>query len=534
MLKRILHTAQTVLTEPIEAEGTKIELKTVKAPFKGLHVYGRSTQETTDGVNVYAGGSITRTWENAEDGSIDVNTGNAQILLQCGDVFQSGGFLLFDCDIDVPIRANLQLRGVGGFTNWGEETKFYIKSGKNKVVIPAYSFLDGQVKVGAQIRKDNTTESHGTPYTLTLSNIMVKAGQEEHEYEPYTGGIPSPNPDYPQEIKSVGSGGSIDVEITGKNLFDSSNLIQNGSAMNFFQIKVPNGIYTLSSNVPRDYNGNACYIFLVSGYRDDTSGITSDKNGVSDGINRTVETDDGYVTILYRYQNQLGNFSDYWYQLEAGDKVTKYHPYSSQTIQISTTNVLPGIPVSSGGNYTDSEGQQWVCDEIDFDRGVYVRNIVSKTFNGSASMALNGGIVNGFLRCRVTFKEIANEFGIDGICDKFVKGVGDMERFNLGYRCLYLWIDISRLNGENSTLDDVKIFMNNNPITVCARREIPVEELLTTEELTAYKALHSNYPTTIITNSEDAYMKVNCLKIFGGGYKLLSLLCSLQRRWCYA
>jgi hypothetical protein len=33
--------------------------------------------------------------------------------------------------------------------------------------------------------------------------IMLEKGSEAHAYEPYTGGIPSPNPDYPQEIKSV-------------------------------------------------------------------------------------------------------------------------------------------------------------------------------------------------------------------------------------------------------------------------------------------------------------------------------------------
>lgn len=41
----------------------------------------------------------------------------------------------------------------------------------------------------------------------------------------------------------------------------------------------------------------------------------------------------------------------------------------SQTLPVSTPNGLPGIPVTSGGNYTDADGQQWICDEIDFERG---------------------------------------------------------------------------------------------------------------------------------------------------------------------
>ena len=47
----------------------------------------------------------------------------------------------------------------------------------------------------------------------------------------------------------------------------------------------------------------------------------------------------------------------------------------SQQLSIRTPNGLPGIPVDSGGNYTDADGQQWVCDEVDFERGVYVQRI---------------------------------------------------------------------------------------------------------------------------------------------------------------
>lgn len=35
-----------------------------------------------------------------------------------------------------------------------------------------------------------------------------------------------------------------------------------------------------------------------------------------------------------------------------------------QTLTIITPNGLPGIKVNSGGNYTDENGQQWICDEI--------------------------------------------------------------------------------------------------------------------------------------------------------------------------
>ena len=47
----------------------------------------------------------------------------------------------------------------------------------------------------------------------------------------------------------------------------------------------------------------------------------------------------------------------------------------SQTLTYPTPNGLPGIPVESGGNYTDEDGQQWYCDILDLSSGVYFQNV---------------------------------------------------------------------------------------------------------------------------------------------------------------
>lgn len=61
-----------------------------------------------------------------------------------------------------------------------------------------------------------------------------------------------------------------------------------------------------------------------------------------------------------------------------------------QTLTLLTPNGLPGIPVTSGGSYTDQSGQQWVCDEVDLERGVKVQRIgkaeVTSTYRPIASM----------------------------------------------------------------------------------------------------------------------------------------------------
>ena len=58
-----------------------------------------------------------------------------------------------------------------------------------------------------------------------------------------------------------------------------------------------------------------------------------------------------------------------------------------QTITLQTPNGLPGIPVTSGGNYTDPQGQQWICDEVDLKRGVKVQRVDKGAFDATKALA---------------------------------------------------------------------------------------------------------------------------------------------------
>lgn len=57
--------------------------------------------------------------------------------------------------------------------------------------------------------------TNGATYNSKIK-LMLVSGSQEKDVEPYTGGIPSPNPDYKQEITSVGG---------YDNLFDKNNII---------------------------------------------------------------------------------------------------------------------------------------------------------------------------------------------------------------------------------------------------------------------------------------------------------------------
>lgn len=63
--------------------------------------------------------------------------------------------------------------------------------------------------------------AQGAKTNTTYKNLMIYEGTEDKPYEPYTGGIPSPSPDYPQEITNVGENG-IKIKQSGKNWFDNT------------------------------------------------------------------------------------------------------------------------------------------------------------------------------------------------------------------------------------------------------------------------------------------------------------------------
>lgn len=78
-----------------------------------------------------------------------------------------------------------------------------------------------------------------------------------------------------------------------------------------------------------------------------------------------------------------------------------------QTITLQTPNGLPGIPVTSGGNYTDPTGQRWVCDEVDLARGVKVQRVDKGAFDSTKALAEQNAILATPIETPLTPAEIA-------------------------------------------------------------------------------------------------------------------------------
>lgn len=89
------------------------------------------------------------------------------------------------------------------------------------------------------------------------------------------------------------------------------------------------------------------------------------------------------------------------------DSSTTYSPYREQLLTLPTPNGLPGIPVTSGGNYTDENGQKWICDEVDLERGMIVQRVDKTAFDSTKTLAEQNAILTTPIETPLTPAEIA-------------------------------------------------------------------------------------------------------------------------------
>ena len=261
------------------------------------------------------------------------------------------------------------------------------------------------------------------------------------KWEPYTGGKPAPSPSYPQKITDAGNDGNIAVKIQGKNLIDIASGIKQGYNVTQPNLKlIPGQAYTFT-NVDAS-TGVSLY--------EATTNTNLTKGYPTAGLSKTFVMPDipNAVVILAGLNGDwnTGDLSKIKIQLELGDKSTPYEPYKpAQTLIVSTPDGLPGIPVSSGGNYTDENGQQWVTDEVDLAKGVCIKRV-------EKIVSYNNESING----------------------SYISETGEL---TVGARVLFV-LDTS------------------------------VETPLLPETITAFRKLCMNYPVTTITNSDNCGMEV--------------------------
>ena len=224
----------------------------------------------------------------------------------------------------------------------------------------------------------------------------------------------TPTPDAPVPIVSAGDGGSVTVKATGKNLL---NIPDGSGTARGVTVTAKDGLISISGTATSSgYAKLDILPFIASGVVILSSSITSPKvklvsetwsvilsSGAADKM-----SDMATKIVFIVTQGQTYNLTGVKVQLELGTTATAYSPYREQLLTLPTPTGLPGIPVTSGGNYTDQSGQQWVCDEVDLERGIKVLRIDKGAFDATKALAEQSVIRDTPIETPLTHAEIAD------------------------------------------------------------------------------------------------------------------------------
>ena len=182
---------------------------------------------------------------------------------------------------------------------------------------------------------------------------------------------------------------------------------------------------------------------------------------------------------------------------------------------------LRGIPVSSGGNYTDANGQQWVCDEVDFAMGVYIQRVGAYAYTGEESWfistAQNPALVEaGMVRYDAViaqYPKAATSQVLSSHC-RFVglnsfdeaSGIGAWVYADPNYLAVRIVTDIDAVSGLKTWLANQ--YASSTPVTILYIMAAPIEIPLSEYELTAYATLQTARGITTVSNDAGAYMEI--------------------------
>nr|DAW34842.1 MAG TPA: hypothetical protein [Caudoviricetes sp.] len=472
--------------------------------IQDMFIYGRSEQKQYKGYNLLKdenvivfndGNYICSNQKYLNEGTIEIVTGETYTF-SLGVVSTDGQIKLFD-------DSNNLIKSI------------YIS---NKRI---FTFIVPENVVSMSYYAKITTDSTAS---LEKAKAMLIVGSEELAYEPYVGGIPSPNPDYPQEIRNVLN---PSVMICGKNLIQcedgkeyklsdtTSNYI--GVLVNYSgKINTQKGKkYTISF----EYETSNPGIFCLNAFQNVITGnLLVKDNNIKSGKNKIAVTfvaegiiKKGCLYIQFRrtIQDELFEITIRNIQIEEGEECTEYEPYKEQEASFPYT--LNAIPVSSGGNIT-IDGQQYISDYIDVESKKLIKMtdsiILKGTENWKKSTSTDSDKFTWTTKDTTAMKRF-------GYCTHFGVVNGYTNTIGKIYRNEYsgtVQIVINFGVYGKTTLEDFKNWLSNNNVTLTYVRNDKSEINLTDKEINSFKNMQTYYPTTniCITSEElDGYTKFN-------------------------
>lgn len=250
----------------------------------------------------------------------------------------------------------------------------------------------------------------------------------------------TPTPDAPVPIVSAGDSGSVEVKVTGKNLLK----IRDGKQITRgVTISATDGLISILGTATEtgwsaldiDLFNTSGTVILSSNIDSPRAVLVSPKWRTVLEQNKSAIASDTIGKICFTIaQGETYNLTGVKVQLELGSTATAYSPYHEQLLTLPTPNGLPGVPVTSGGNYTDPSGQQWVCDEVDLAREVMVQRIDKAALDDTKPLAEQNAILATPIETPLTPAEIAAYKALTAYAPDTVVQASDGAGIRLGYQ----------------------------------------------------------------------------------------------------
>ena len=335
----------------------------------------------------------------------------------------------------------------------------------------------------------------------TIKPMLYQDG--DGTFEPYTGGVASPNPEYPQEPKFVGDYNEdmqkydIDFMTSGKNLFDNK-AIQRTWQCDYISKDDGSIEITPTATTGVSYTASEVIELLVGKTYSLQSFENNEyfKNMVIWKANTTitayktqelftVEEGNNLIQIgIYINNGSLSNKASLKPQLSLGEPKSEFVPFQG----FETTTVELNQPLRELPN--------GVKDTIE--NGVVTRRVGEITFNGSETWLKNAGNTNNWL-----YHIAITHVNAKGLCDSLPHNEIDVINsdgsginrvgFNFTQYEKVMYLNVGyymEQAGLTNTVDNLKTWLQSNPITVWYELATP-----TTEQITL-PTLPSWYPYT--------------------------------------
>lgn len=369
--------------------------------------------------------------------------------------------------------------------------------------------------------KINVEENSST----TIKKLMCSK-TEEAVYEPYTGDKPSPSPEYPQEPVNAGRLNldtekyEIEIKVTGKNIFNVEKLndkwnvgvnyyyiplfVGKGSRVSFsVSKKLTTGlkVYALFS---KEFGGNEkAYSWI---YHSSEEGLIKAKGTF------TAETDvislsfAGDKDILI---NELFNYL----QVEISETPTSYEPYKEQTLTLTSDR-----PLTKWDRLVEQEGQiGWLYGSKSY-KVTGKESFESREGYNTDSHTNRFFILSDLPMDKSILRPLAYVKKLKYVLYCYAPNIKE-EGFDTNSNQFHIKLSNDRvgiLASDDSTVRTSKfseymkkIYEDGKPIELLYMTTDTTFTPLPQEQQEAIRALQTYYPTTVVSNSEDAEMQLS-------------------------